>query len=74
MCDVNKDIVTFHRLSGLSEHRVGIVLAKNGMLVPRARKSGRHFPDTIEMIKRNLSAQIEIRELDRSEFTCLGES
>ena len=68
MSSINQDILKFHELSGLSEHRVGILLAGNGMLVPRAKNGGRHYRETELTIKSNLTREVSRRSLDASEF------
>lgn len=71
MSSINRDILHFAKLSGLSDHRVGTLLAKNGFLVERARNGGRYYPETMERIYRNLRQQIERRGLEMSGFEFL---
>lgn len=49
--------------SGLSEHRVGILLAKNGRLIPRLRDGGRIWPDTEKQIRRAIRKERAARNL-----------
>ena len=46
-----EEIDAFLRESGFSEHRFGILVAKNGRLVERLRSGGRVWPDTEEKIR-----------------------
>ena len=50
-------IDSFIAETGLSEHRVGIIIAGNGRLVGRLRNGGRVWPDTEERILEKLRAE-----------------
>ncbi|WP_148292631.1 hypothetical protein [Paracoccus aminophilus] len=56
-------IDSFIAATGLSEHRVGIIVAGNGRLVPRLRNGGRVWPDTKWRILEKLRAERERRNL-----------
>lgn len=45
------EIEDFMAETGLSAHRVGILIANNGRLVDRLREGGRVWPDTQASIK-----------------------
>lgn len=50
--------------SGLSEHRVGILLARNGRLLERLRDPKRKFwPDTVEAIMAAIQRERERRNI-----------
>ena len=49
--NILQEIETFQERFGLSDHRVGIVLAKNGRLVERLRSGSRIWPDTEENVR-----------------------
>jgi len=51
------EIDSFIAETGLSEHRVGVLLAANGRLLPRLRKGGRVWPDTEQKIRDALHAE-----------------
>ncbi|MBN8293244.1 hypothetical protein JI664_14815 [Rhodobacter sp. NTK016B] len=51
------EIETFIAETGLSEHRVGILLAGNGRLVGRLRKGSRVWPETECKIRNALRAE-----------------
>ena len=72
MSDINDDILHFAALSRLGDHRVGMLLASNGKLVERARNGGRHYQETVSMIRDNLQRQIELRDLDPTGFKFRG--
>ena len=56
-----KDIETFLADTGLSEHRFGILAAKNGRIVPRLRAGGRVWPETEMQIRVWLKTDGEAR-------------
>lgn len=43
--------------TGLSEHRTGWLLAKNGRLIERLRRNGRIWPDTEQRVAAALAEQ-----------------
>lgn len=49
--DLLKKLEAFQAETGLSDHRVGMLLAKNGRLLPRLREGGRIWPETIAEIE-----------------------
>lgn len=55
--DLLTEIDDFIAETGLSEYRAGIVLAKNGRLVPRLRSSGRVWPETEVRVRAALAAE-----------------
>lgn len=58
------EIEQFRSETGLSKHRVGILLAKNGRLIDRLRSpSGRVWPETEEEIRANIAVERERRGL-----------
>lgn len=59
MSKILTDIDAFIAETGLSEHRVGILLANNGRLIPRLRRGGRVWPETEQAIR---EAMIEVRQ------------
>lgn len=46
-----KEVEKFLSETGLSEHRVGFLLARNGKLVERLRAGRRIWPETEQMIR-----------------------
>lgn len=71
MSKIRSDIFKFKELTGLSDHRVGMLLAKNGMIVSRLRNGGRIFEDTREQIEKRLASEVEARGLNPRDFACL---
>lgn len=51
------DIETFMADTGLSAHRTGILLARNGKLIDRLKAGGRIWPETEALIRKNLAAE-----------------
>lgn len=51
------DIERFMSETGLSPHRTGILLARNGKLVDRLRAGGRIWPETEVAIRARLVAE-----------------
>jgi DNA-binding sugar fermentation-stimulating protein len=49
--DILTEIERFQATTGLSDHRVGIVLANNGRLLERLREEKRIWPETVEKIR-----------------------
>jgi DNA-binding sugar fermentation-stimulating protein len=49
--DILIEVERFQAVTGLSDHRVGIVLANNGRLLERLRESRRIWPETVEKIR-----------------------
>lgn len=63
--DVLTQIEQFQRETGLSDHRVGIILARNGRLLERLRDPKRRiWPDTVDAIKDALKAESAARGID----------
>jgi len=52
-----KEIEKFLSETGLSEHRVGFLLAKNGKLVERLRAGRRVWPETEQMIRDGIARE-----------------
>jgi hypothetical protein len=52
-----QEISDFAAEVGLSDHRVGILLANNGRLIPRLKNGGRIWPETELEIRRNMAAE-----------------
>lgn len=51
------EIEAFMDATGLSEHRTGYLLAKNGRLIPRLRSGRRIWPETEALIRKKLVAE-----------------
>ena len=70
---MNSDLLTklekFKAETGLSDHRVGILTANNGRLLPRLRNGHRVWPDTEAEILERIGAQREVRGLNLKEAT-----
>jgi len=60
------DIDRFQAETGLSEHRIGILLARNGKLVGRLRAGGRIWPETAARIRTALAAERRKRTRDEA--------
>lgn len=73
MSPICKDILKFAELTALGDHRVGILLASNGMLVRRIRGGGDVRSRTAEAIKKNLAAELQRRGLSLAEFESFEE-
>ena len=60
MCMENllTEIETFQQATGLSDHRVGIMLANNGRLIERLRNNKRVWPETEALVRRNIAAKL----------------
>ncbi|WP_136441609.1 hypothetical protein [Pacificoceanicola onchidii] len=71
MSSIKEDILKFQDLTGLSDYRVGWLLASNGMLVSRLKNNGRNFPETLRRAEERLGEEVDKRGLDRSKFHCL---
>jgi len=51
------EIDAFIAETGLSDHRVGFLLAKNGKLIERLRMGRRIWPETEATIRKNLDTE-----------------
>lgn len=51
------ELEAFRRETGLSEHRIGIIIANNGRLFERMRSNGRVWPETEALIRASLAAE-----------------
>lgn len=60
------EIETFMAETGLSAHRTGILLARNGKLVDRLKAGGRIWPETEAMIRENMQAEVQRRAARQS--------
>jgi RNase adaptor protein for sRNA GlmZ degradation len=56
-----KEIDAFIAETGLSEHRVGFLLARNGKLVARLRAGRRIWPETEQMIRDGIARERALR-------------
>lgn len=54
-------IDAFQRETGLSDHRIGMLLANNGRLLTRLRNGGRVWPETLRRIDAALRAASALR-------------
>lgn len=62
--DVLKEVENFAREFGLSDHRVGMILARNGRLLERLRRpSCRVWPETVAKILANVDRERSRRRL-----------
>jgi len=52
-----KSVESFQAQTGLSDHRVGIILARNGRLLERLRAGGRFWPETQRQIERAIGRE-----------------
>lgn len=59
-----EEVEKFLTETGLSEHRVGFLLAKNGKLVERLRAGRRIWPETEKMIREGLVRERALRISD----------
>ncbi len=55
------EIAVFQMETGLSDHRIGMLLASNGKLIERLRAGRRIWPDTEERIRKNLETERQKR-------------
>lgn len=55
------EIEAFKTETGLSDHRIGMLLASNGKLIERLRSGRRIWPDTEERIRENLTRERQKR-------------
>ena len=53
-----RDIEAFQAKTGLSDHRVGILLANNGRLLERLRSGGRVWPETAQKIREAVEREL----------------
>lgn len=51
------EIISFAKEAELSEHRAGMVLARNGRLIERLRSGGRVWPETEDGIREAIKAE-----------------
>lgn len=58
------EIEQFLAVTGLSEHRAGILLARNGRLIPRLRAGKRVWPETEMAVRKAIQREISIRAPD----------
>ncbi|MEH6504987.1 MAG: hypothetical protein V7786_01840 [Sulfitobacter litoralis] len=58
---ITEEVEKFMTETGLSEHRVGFLLAKNGKLVERLRAGRRIWPETEEMIREGIARERALR-------------
>lgn len=72
MSPICQDIIKFAELSALGDHRAGMLLARNGMLVTRIRRGGDVKSGTAERIAIRLSEEVNKRELDPAEFQTIA--
>jgi len=70
MSTLLQELDAFVLETGLSEHRVGIILAKNGRLIPRLREGGRIWPDTEQQVREALAKE----RADRAASTAPSET
>lgn len=59
--DLLKKIEAFKADTNLSDHRVGMLLANNGRLLPRLRAGGRVWPETVSEIEASLARETSLR-------------
>lgn len=59
--DLLKSVEAFQRETGLSDHRVGMILARNGRLLPRLRGGGRVWPEKAAEIRAALKREAAAR-------------
>lgn len=52
-----EEVEAFLAETGLSEHRVGFLLARNGKLVERLRAGRRIWPETEQMIREEIEQE-----------------
>ena len=52
-----EEVEAFLAETGLSEHRVGFLLARNGKLVERLRAGRRIWPETEQMIREGIEEE-----------------
>lgn len=62
--DLLKAVEAFQRDAGLSDHRVGWLLAKNGRLIQRLRGGGRIWPETVDAITAAIKEERAKRNLE----------
>lgn len=65
--DLLTQVEAFQVAFGLSDHRVGIILANNGRLLPRLRSGKRVWPETIAEIQKNLVRETRARAKKHTE-------
>lgn len=61
------EVEKFRDETGLSEHRVGILLSRNGRLIDRLRSEGRVWPETERKIRDALARERLRRVLPNTE-------
>lgn len=59
--ELKNKIAKFQAATGLGDHRVGILLADNGHLLPRIRSGGRVWPETVRKIKQRINSEADAR-------------
>lgn len=60
---ITSDLDQFLMETGLSEHRAGILLARNGRLIDRLRSGGRIWPETEDKIRAAMARERAKRKL-----------
>lgn len=58
---IKSEVRRFQDVTGLSDHRTGIVLANNGRLVERIESGGRIWPETKALILSNIQRELSKR-------------
>ena len=61
--DTLAKVQLFQKLTGLSEHRVGMLLAKNGRLIERLKTGRPLLTTTVDAINHNLVQEVAKRDL-----------
>lgn len=59
--NILNEIERFQAVTGLSDHRVGIILANNGRLIERLRQKKRVWPETVDKIRTALQVETSRR-------------
>jgi len=66
MSSLLQELDAFALETGLSEHRVGIILAKNGRLIPRLREGRRIWPETEQQVREAMAKERADRASSRT--------